>query len=678
MQRMLNVVTRDGKQDEKAHAHLQLSVMYHVGYGVKPNAFMALFHLKASNSASALHERLYTSVSGALEVLLELERSPGEGANKEIQGEDLEFSPLRPEEPGLAAYTAEEVFPVGELVDISELRLTGEPYDFGNAKPDMLVLLTAACQTGDFNAAKEFAQRKIQFLHRPGQPSFLHWLIMFEAAEAQELLHLLLGKVDALPASKTLEPKPDSFHYILGQDSGPPLYFPSLCLELCGAPLHWAVRTGHIGLVSLLLDYGADIDQRWRFEMQMRHDRVPPEYFRPSFNAIELAVLYHFGDITSLLLDKGGKKVDRDLNWNHSCLHMVGMSVVPFSRFVVHGRRHRVAVQRTIEVLQQRGLRTDDVDSLGETPLSLAFQGTDVEPYILEELLRAEVAIKSSSSQPRNGTMLIPCIINGPARPLDTRRVEILIPQLDDLNALDDVSGRSALHWCASLGIASICQVLLDTRRVNLNLLSASGLSPLMEAAFNGSVTVIDCLVQAGADLEVRSSETEGDFEEGLTALEIAVTSRHLEAAVKLIDLGSQVEAGDCSILHLAIAGASRRGSIAQELLRDVPMLRSEQILNRRGKDGWTPLHRAAAFGDRDSVEALLEAGADHGAMSEHGTALNLVNSIITAAEQASEDTGLEQPIISIHGRNIGPVGKQETQRLADIGRILLSWASET
>lgn len=132
------------------------------------------------------------------------------------------------------------------------------------------------------------------------------------------------------------------------------------------------------------------------------------------------------------------------------------------------------------------------------------------------------------------------------------------------MNVLDD-SGRSAIHWCAIFDISGVAKVLLNTQPVKVNQRSASGNMPLVEAAFSGAVTVIDCLVQSGADMEFRSLQD-------LTALEIAVSSRHLQTAVKLIKLGSQVEVRERSILQLAVKqNVTNRISIARELLNEFP-----------------------------------------------------------------------------------------------------------
>lgn len=662
--------------DKKAHAHLQLSAMHYVGYGVEAEASQALFHLQASNSERLLPRHLYDSVSDALQDLSKHQEGVYTTEERPVNPSGRVLLPFRPEEPGLDTHTFQfrVVLPQGEDGGSQLTRLATSLHEPGDsALEGVLAALAVACRAGNFDLAKSLALQPIRLSHQRSKPNFMHWLIMFDHEKARELLDLILGHI-AADAADAQECNTVTFTQFLRQDSGPPLLFPSLCLELCGTPLHWAVRTGHIGVVSLLLQHGADIDQLWQYEVRPRND-APTEYFRPSFTALDVAVSYHFADLVTLLLDRGSKTTGQDLDWAYSCFHKIGMSVMPFSRFVAHGCQYRVALKRTIEALQQHGLDINIKDSTGETPLSLAFEAVDTDPYILSELLEAGASMAIRSNSHRD-TLLISCAKIGKLRPLDARRVNMLLPRFDDLSALDD-SGRSALHWCACLNVSGMARALLGSQRVLVDQRSSEGNSPLMEAAVNGSNAVIDCLSQARADLELRSSQ-------GRTALELAVLARKTSTAVMLIRLGAQIEVEGRSILHHAVTNPKHSGSIARELLDQVPELRESRIINGSGAPGeWSPLHRAAAFGDRDGVEALLNAGADHqiGKLKPHmletgsGTPLQLVNALITTR---SGDVGLDSSGMSLNdgGGGAGLSAKEGTakgniERLKVISRLL-------
>lgn len=588
----------DGK---KAHAHLQLAVMFHLGYGMEPDASMAVTQIKASNSARPLAKEFYDPVLEALQSLTILDdRRPDLGSESQEKARYSRYLPLRPRETGIPK-TAFDFSPA-RLDPITGLRVE-EPLETDSGTTTTHFALTTACRNGNFARARELAKESIQSEGGSDSPNFLHWLIMFEADQAKELLEISFANERKATSSKIL----------LDQESGPLLYFPNLSLELFGTPLHWAVRTGNIDLVALFIDYGADINKVWQGnlvsqgESSLSSGDAPVGSITFLFTPLELAVTHHFSDIAELLLQKGSVvfRSEKYQTWHHSCFHMVGLPVVPFARFVSHGGLYRKAARRTIDVLKAHEIDINATDNFGQTPLTLTTQFPDVEPYVLEEMLRAGAGT-SSQFDAAEGSIMTSCAKHGADRPLDTRRVDIFLPLVKDLNVLDNTNdGRSALHWCALFDISGVARALLDTGRVRVDQLSRRGHTPLIDGAFRGTVSTLDCLVQAGADLELRSKR-------GLTALQVAVSSRHLQTGVKLIQLGSQVESGQGNILHFAVTNASQRGSIARELLEQFPeKLKVARILNGFEKDGWTPLHRAAYFGDLDGVEALLDAGAD-------------------------------------------------------------------
>jgi hypothetical protein len=111
------------------------------------------------------------------------------------------------------------------------------------------------------------------------------------------------------------------------------------------------------------------------------------------------------------------------------------------------------------------------------------------------------------------------------------------------------------------------------------------GATPLHVAAMKGHASVVEMLVQAGADMDAREGA------HGLTTLHIAASQGHASVVEVLIQAGANKEA--------------------------------------KAMQGWTPLHVAAMKGRASVVEVLVAAGAAKEAKDENGwTPLWLANKV--------------------------------------------------
>jgi len=156
--------------------------------------------------------------------------------------------------------------------------------------------------------------------------------------------------------------------------------------------------------------------------------------------------------------------------------------------------------------------------------------------------------------------------------------VQLLLDAGADPNArYTDTAGKlrkaPAVQFAAANGSVEMLR-LLAKAGADLNAADATGLTPLMAAAFMGHTDVIDALLKAGAALEGRD-------EAGYTALTFA--SNAGKAAV---------------VKHLLAAGADA---------------------NARDRDDSTPIMFAAQAGFDDCVRLLCAAGADPKAIGQHG-----------------------------------------------------------
>jgi ankyrin repeat protein len=149
--------------------------------------------------------------------------------------------------------------------------------------------------------------------------------------------------------------------------------------------------------------------------------------------------------------------------------------------------------------------------------------------------------------------------------------------------------GSSLLQWCAYYGDVSAIKLLLAKGEALLSLGEDMGLNA---AAFHGHWRLCQFLVESGANVNFRATET------GETALHSALSSRrsaqHLVVRV-LLDAGADP--------NIATKPFAESGAF----MRDV---------RTRGE---TPLHRAAAFASEETIQILLDAGAKIDAKDANG-----------------------------------------------------------
>ncbi len=122
--------------------------------------------------------------------------------------------------------------------------------------------------------------------------------------------------------------------------------------------------------------------------------------------------------------------------------------------------------------------------------------------------------------------------------------------------------------------------------------------------------------------------------ENGLSALTIAKYTRQEAIAQMLLDRGATLD-----IFHAAMAGVQPR--LVELLAGD------RGLVNSYSSDGWTPLHVAAFFGQKEIAEVLLANGADVHARSRNA----MGNTPLHAAVAARK--GEVVPVLLAHGADV-------------------------
>lgn len=137
-------------------------------------------------------------------------------------------------------------------------------------------------------------------------------------------------------------------------------------------------------------------------------------------------------------------------------------------------------------------------------------------------------------------------------------------------------------------------------------------LNPKLDV-FNACVAGLDSRVLAEVDRD--SSILSAHSTDGWTPLHLAAFFGHPALANALLDRGADVNARSTNTmrntpLHAAVAG--RKADVTKVLLD------RGADANARQEGGWTALHGAAQSGDREIVELLLANGADTNARAEN------------------------------------------------------------
>ncbi|MGE3512317.1 MAG: ankyrin repeat domain-containing protein [Vicinamibacterales bacterium] len=251
----------------------------------------------------------------------------------------------------------------------------------------------------------------------------------------------------------------------------------------------------------------------------------------------------------------------------------------------LHWAAHRNDVAAA-DLLLRAGAAVNAANDLGATALWLAsLNGSDaMVKRLLEAGANPSVTIESGETP-----------LMAAARSGSAAAVTLLASHGADLNAQEQLRGQTALMWAA------------DQRHPR----------------------VVRALVQAGADVTVRSrvwrqlentagnTNPSGDFDMehgGSTALLFAVRRGDVESTRILLDAGADVnDTNAAGASALVVAAHSNQGDVGELLLA-------------RGADpnaagaGYTALHAATLRGNTRLVRALLEKGADANALVTHGS----------------------------------------------------------
>lgn len=171
--------------------------------------------------------------------------------------------------------------------------------------------------------------------------------------------------------------------------------------------------------------------------------------------------------------------------------------------------------------------------------------------------------------------------------------VTSLIESGCDVN-IPDKHGDTILHQCARNGKLDIVELLVGTRRCNLDAKNSAGVTPLIAATTSGFADIVECLVRDGADVNFQT-------EDGDVPIQLAVREGYVDLVTRLLRLGADVNVPNSrgnTALHTAV-------------YRDNELL-IQQLVQRgadrtvRNSSGYTPFDLAVRLNSNDAIRRAL------------------------------------------------------------------------
>lgn len=202
-------------------------------------------------------------------------------------------------------------------------------------------------------------------------------------------------------------------------------------------------------------------------------------------------------------------------------------------------------------------------------------------------------------------TLLHQAVANG-----SKRIVKLCLRHGIDINVRNK-EGRTCLHSITTKAFPGQDQLAdyLMRKGASIQIQDEGGNTPLMEAAANGLVGLID-VFSPYADLEVRDLE-------GNTALHIAALEDHSKIVQMLLEAGADKDCRDFAGVH-PLHDLAGRGMLPM-MATIMSLFSGEGALDLRDHHGRTPLHYAVAEKQLDAAEMLIRWGATPSVCDEWG-----------------------------------------------------------
>lgn len=256
---------------------------------------------------------------------------------------------------------------------------------------------------------------------------------------------------------------------------------------------------------------------------------------------------------------------------------------------------------------------------------------------VLQKLLDAAPAVAAIPQKPAPSSSSTPGVSHPTSHAAQGRTAST---RNDCLLASVDAAGNNCIHLASFHGKLNVLQQVLARGQPHPSEQNHDGLSALHFAAAGGKLEAVDLLLEALADTAVDSEGRKAIIDQpsksGMTALHKAAQAGHTTTALSLIAFGANpgCESGAGSTGFTAYHYAALSGQRATlEALVDATGQYDQSfagsshppgdsVVDIACSDGRTPLHLAASAGDPDTVQFLLDRGADVAHTDHRGRAM--------------------------------------------------------
>ena len=282
-------------------------------------------------------------------------------------------------------------------------------------------------------------------------------------------------------------------------------------------------------------------------------------------------------------------------------------------------------------------------DQFGTGILTIAIAQRDNDPLVkrlatTKNPIREKTVIDAILEGHEKNTQLVNMLLEKGASVNKSKGAPSNSPLIEALNQKNEQLARILLtkgaitHDCTTNGMGTLTlavernfsiafiKELLRTG-ASVHEITPDGQTALLKAVINGSLELVNLLIEAGAPVKIkkgagthdRAARTSGPGE--LIPLHVALINRRPDVALALLNHGADhtvVSTTGQTALLLACAHAEC-AALARHLLH------LEADIHIQDADGWTPLLRAASSNQTENAELLIDLGASVNVMTGNG-----------------------------------------------------------
>lgn len=314
----------------------------------------------------------------------------------------------------------------------------------------------------------------------------------------------------------------------------------------CGGatPLHYAVRTGEVSMIRLLLHWKANEnarDSEGKVPLEMA-EAAGKEYLGAEFKACAVGV----EEIVGRLAAGEHRKRKRTVTYRSDPTDEEGLT--PLHRAVLVGELD------TVRRLLEYGAQTEAIDKGHRTAIHMAVENGNAEIVTLLLAAGANIEAVTISTSSQNPYILGQTdsgmtALQLAARCGHTEIVNILLAGGAEICAANTM-GHTALHLAAACGYSETVNALL-CGGAEVDVWGLYDGTPLYRAAQNGHIDTVNILLVAGANIRTQGHDG--------TPLQVAAKNGHREVVKVLVAGGAQGRVANTRYNILSLLGMGDR-----------------------------------------------------------------------------------------------------------------------